>query len=134
MLGLSAGGALVLALLGIAWEPLGTVGTATLLAPALWFACIPAAHAWIWSSAKLWRGGFAGRVAAIALLLTATAAFAWFTENPLTLGERLLPGEPLEIGLGDRREAIVQALSQATTDDAQRAGRAVPGQRAGSRL
>src|SRR5207249_2263171 len=50
LLGMSAGGAFVLALLGISWEPLGIVGTAALLAPALWFSAIPAAHAWVWLS------------------------------------------------------------------------------------
>src|SRR5207248_3338147 len=46
LLGLGAGGLWVLAILGIAWEPLGQLGTAGLMVPALWFAALPAAHAW----------------------------------------------------------------------------------------
>src|SRR5882724_8280531 len=46
LLGMGTAGALTLALLGISWEPLGQVGSAALLAPALWFATLPAAHAW----------------------------------------------------------------------------------------
>jgi hypothetical protein len=118
MLGMSAGGALVLALLGIAWEPLGTVGTAALLAPALWFACIPAAHAWIWTIKKLLSLGSFGQCALVVLLLSLTAGLYLLIDDPHTLLERFMPGEPLEIGLGSKREAIVEVLKQATTDDA----------------
>src|SRR5262249_41358034 len=60
LLGLGAGGLLCLAVLGIASEPIGRLGTAQLLVPALWFATIPAAHALVrglcWARCKL--GGF----------------------------------------------------------------------------
>lgn len=118
MLGLSAAGALVLALLGIAWEPLGTVGTAALLAPALWFACIPAAHAWIWIIKSLLRVGLFGRVVLLGLLIGTVGGFVMLTETPTTLLERCQPGEPLEIGLGPKRLAIVEKIKQFTSDDA----------------
>ena len=118
LLGLSAGGALVLALLGIAWEPLGAVGTAALLAPALWFACVPAAHAWTWLAAQLWRRGSLGRATFGVTILSVNTGFLLLLDNPATLANRLTPGEPLEIGLGADRQAIVQTLVDATDDEA----------------
>src|SRR5260370_15498093 len=55
MLGMSAGGTLVLALLGLSWEPLGAVGTAALLAPALWIARLPPPSACTWWRIGPWR-------------------------------------------------------------------------------
>jgi len=118
MLGMSSGGALALALLGISWEPLGTVGTAALLAPALWFACIPAAHASIVVGARLWRLGTFGRGVLVWLVVAAFVGFAFLTESPHTLFERCLPSETFEIGLSAKREALVQTLRQHTTDEA----------------
>ncbi len=118
LLGLSSGGAILLALLGVTWKPLGDTGTAALLAPALWFACVPAAHACIWTSAHLWRRGTAGRCGLLGLTLAAAGAFMLLTETPHTLLERCLPGGPLEVGLGPKRETLVQTLVQYTTDDA----------------
>jgi hypothetical protein len=118
LLGLSALGALVLALLGISWEPLGVLGTAALLAPALWFACLPAAHGWTWVLGRLCRCGAKGRVAAAGLLLGAVGCFVYCAETPCTLAERCLPAEPLEIGLNPERQAIVQALIAHTNEDA----------------
>ena len=57
LLGLGAAGLLVLALLGISWEPLGQVGTSALLVPSLWFASLPAAYAWVWAIGHLVRLG-----------------------------------------------------------------------------
>jgi len=118
LLGFSAAGAFALSLLGISWEPLGLVGTAALLAPALWFACIPAAHAWVWTAEKLWRRGIIGRTFFATLLLSEFSAFCLLTDNPATLLERFVPGEALEIGLRPNHHAIVSALSECTTDDA----------------
>jgi hypothetical protein len=118
MLGLASTGALVLALLGISWEPLGAVGTAALLAPSLWFACIPAAHAWIWTVKKLWRVGKAGRLVLVGLSIGAATGFTMLMETPPALLDRCRPGEPLEIGLGPKRQAIVEKIKQYTSDDA----------------
>lgn len=118
LLGGSAAGALVLALLGIAWEPLGVVGTAALLAPALWFASLPAAHAWTWLTGQLSRRGMVGRSLLGVLLVTAISAFYLLTETPATLLEHCVPGEPLEIGLGPERNSIVETLIDLTNDDA----------------
>jgi hypothetical protein len=118
LLGLAAGGSFVLAMLGISWEPLGIVGTAALLAPALWFACMPAAHAWIWLEGKLWLHGAVARGAFSALLVAAGCGFYLLIDTPATLLERFVPGEPFEIGLNSDRQAIVQALMGITRDDA----------------
>ncbi len=63
MFGLGAGCCLVLATLGLTWEPLGQLGASALLAPALWFAVLPAVYGWSrllgllgrWTGAG-WRG------------------------------------------------------------------------------
>ena len=55
LLGLGAFALLALALLGISWEPLGQFGTSIFLSPALWFAAIPAAHAWVWVVTRMGR-------------------------------------------------------------------------------
>ena len=66
-----------------AWAP------ARLLAPAVWFACIPAAHSWVWLTQRLWRFGTLGQFALAFLLLNATAAMVLCTADaPLHLLER----------------------------------------------
>jgi hypothetical protein len=117
VLGMSAGGTLALALLGISWEPLA-VGTAALLAPALWFACIPAAHASTWVCLRLWRHGAVGRCVLAGLVIALGAGTTLLTPTPQCLFERCVPVEPLEIGLGPQRQAIVQTLMQYTSNDA----------------
>ncbi|MBI2804500.1 MAG: hypothetical protein HYX68_05890 [Planctomycetes bacterium] len=118
LLALSSGGALTLALLGISWEPLGTVGTAALFAPSLWFACIPAALALTWTSTHLWRLGWVGRIGLAGLTIGAGAGVVLLTDGPICLNDRCLPGEALEIGLDARREHLVQALVENTSSDA----------------
>jgi hypothetical protein len=118
LLGGAALGALVLAVLGISWEPIGAMGTTALLAPALWFACIPAAHAWVWITKRLWRFGLVGRVLLGILVSGEVSAYCLCTENPATLLDRCTPGAPLEIGLNAERQAIVQLLRSQTSDDA----------------
>ena len=70
LLGLGTIGLFALAVLGISWEPLGMLGTTGLLAPALWFACLPAAHAWvrIFGLVGKWLGGNL-RAGAVVLVL-----------------------------------------------------------------
>src|SRR5207244_3783878 len=67
---------------------------------------------------RLWQRGTTGRSILIALGITMIGAFAYLTETPVTLLERFVPGEPLEIGLGPKREAVVQTLMQYTSSDA----------------
>ncbi|HZZ77541.1 MAG TPA: hypothetical protein VFE62_03425 [Gemmataceae bacterium] len=118
LLGGAGFGALVLALLGISWEPLGVLGTAALFAPALWFACLPAAHAWTFVLGWLWRHGKIARTCAACLPMLAAGCFVYFAEEPCVLFGRCTPAEPFEIGLNQDREAIVQALISHTEDNA----------------
>jgi hypothetical protein len=118
LFGVAIVGALVLALLGISWEPLGMVGTAALFAPALWFAAIPAAHAWVWSIEWLWRRGKIGRSALGVIVAGAAGCLICWNEIPLAIIEQGQPGDALEIGLDADREAIVKTLIDETTPDA----------------
>jgi hypothetical protein len=117
LLGLGALMMLALAVLGVAWEPLGELGSSGLLVPALWFAALPAGHA----LAAL--GGAAHRLprrwrhvgwAATAALLTAAALHP----SARALAGRCGAAEPLVIGLGPEREELVRALVDNTAPDA----------------
>lgn len=118
LLGTGAGGALALALLGISWEPLGLVGTSALLAPALWFAALPAAHAWTWLGGVLLTFGLFGRVVLVLLLGLLGLAFASVTETASCLTGRCVFAQPLSVGLSDEQQDVVEKLTQYTTSDA----------------
>jgi hypothetical protein len=114
LLGLGAAGLWVLAILGIAWEPLGRVGTAGLLVPALWFAALPAAHAWV-QTCRLLAYLLRGRVRAVAAccgILSVVGLLA--QETVATFAERCAGTQPLAVGLGPEREALVETLVQHT--------------------
>jgi len=133
LLGLGALSLGVLAILGIAWEPLGRVGTAGLLVPALWFAAVPAAHAWV-QSYRLLRHLMRGpwRAALVCGLLLATAAA--FARDTLTaIGERCAHAAPLRIGLGPEQRALVDTLLQHTRAEARILWEERPATRAASR-
>jgi hypothetical protein len=118
LLGMGAGGSLVLALLGISWEPLGDVGTAALLAPALWFACVPAAFAWVKLAQRLVGFGQAGQAAVVLIALSGVGALLFMTDSPRFLFERCARTAPLAIGLGPERQALVALLTEKTNPDA----------------
>jgi hypothetical protein len=118
LLGMGAGGALVLALLGISWEPLGLVGTAALLAPALWFAALPAAHAWTCLARLPWAHGSGGRAASVLLLTLPLAAIALSGSIGDCLLSRCVAPGRLTIGLNAEREEIVKELVRKTTAEA----------------
>jgi hypothetical protein len=118
LLGLGAGGLWLAAILGIAWEPLGRMGTAELMVPAWWFATLPAAHAW--TQAFRLMGYLSGSLARAGLvtcgLLAVLALVRWNLAD--TLARRLTETTPLALGLGDDRLALVQTLKEHTTEDA----------------
>jgi hypothetical protein len=119
LFGMGAAGALALALLGISWEPLGQVGTIGLLAPALWFATLPAAHAWCWLARRLWCCGRWGRLAlAVTTCALVVSILTSLRDNAACLGDRCTGVQPLSFGLSPQRQAIVDALLQHTTRDA----------------
>lgn len=119
LLGMGAAGALALSLLGISWEPLGQVGTFILLAPALWFAALPAAHAWMWLARTMWMLGKPWRVVLVVTIgLAALTATTSQRENAACLGDRCIRSEPLAFGLNAERQELVDLLLRYTTRDA----------------
>ena len=118
LLAMGAFGFLLLAFLGISWEPLGQMGTAGLFLPALWFAALPAAHAWTWTVQQLAsRGAWGWLVLTCLLGGPGVVGYTW-REAMTPLAERCVATEPLQIGLGPAREAVVQQIVQRTGTDA----------------
>jgi hypothetical protein len=118
VLGLGAAGLWVLAVLGISWEPLGRVGTHGLMVPALWFAAVPAAHAWVRTChAAFWLTGSAWRGAAL-VALGLTGAGVALADMVVALSERCAATAPLVIGLSPERRALVDTLRTHTTPEA----------------
>jgi hypothetical protein len=109
---------LVLAFLGISWEPIGQLGTSVLFLPALLFAALPAAHAWTWTAAYLWKNGFGSRLALAGLVGVAAFLGYRYHEELTPLTERALLTKPLQIGLGARRNDIVKKIVDHTGTDA----------------
>jgi hypothetical protein len=118
VLGLGTAGLWLLAVLGISWEPLGRVGTHGLMAPALWFAAVPAAYAWTRTfhglaclTGSAWR---AAGLVGLALLGTGVA----LREPLLVVANRCTGTAPLLIGLGPEQEAVVETLRTYTGPEA----------------
>jgi hypothetical protein len=99
--------------LGIAWEPLGRLGAAGLLVPALLFAALPAAHALAEGARLAWRW----RVGRAALLGAALLAAVGVTApGPVGAWVARLGGpEPLRIGLTPEQTALVETIRAHTT-------------------
>jgi hypothetical protein len=125
LVGLGAGGLLVLALLGVVAEPLGRMGASALLPLALFFAALPAAHAWVQAQRWLLARAGAGWVLAGEACLVGGLAFVGRHELP-ALAERLQKAEPLVVGLGPAREAVVDKLIQYTGPEARILWECVP--------
>ncbi|MBI3407800.1 MAG: hypothetical protein HY040_05515 [Planctomycetes bacterium] len=118
LFGLGAAFLLILAFLGVSWEPLGKVGTSILLVPALWFAALPAAHAWTCLVRWLYHQGDPGRALLVGVVILAIGAGAWFRDVTLFFAQRGMHVEPLQIGLGGKRTEVVNALVAYTSPDA----------------
>lgn len=108
----------LLAILGITWAPLGDMGTSALLAPALWFAALPAAHAWSQLALALYRRAAWGRSILAGLAASLFFAGIYAAQEVTALAERVISVAPLEVGLGPEREAIVRSLMENTQADA----------------
>jgi hypothetical protein len=115
---MGAAGALALALLGISWEPLGQVGSAALLAPALWFAIPPAAHAWVWTAGKLWGLGKIGQAGVLLLGGLAGLGIASDRDAAACIAERCMLTRPMTFGLNAQRQELVDVLKEYTRPDA----------------
>jgi hypothetical protein len=115
LLGLGTLAFLGLALAGVASEPLGRLGTPRLLAPALLFAAVPAAHAFA-AAARLacrvsggpWRGS------AVLACLLAGVALGGHDYLP-TLARHCAGTAPLALGLGPERLAVAEEVKARTT-------------------
>jgi len=118
LLALGTVGLLTLALVGTAWEPLGRLGAPQLLVPALWFAVLPAVHAWKWAGEWLTaQTGAAWRAAALAAVVL--GSLTWLAQDHLAnLGSRCVRTPPLVIGLSAEQKALLAALEQHTTAEA----------------
>jgi hypothetical protein len=118
LLGLGACGSLIAALAGVAYEPLGQIGTPRLFIPALWFAVLPAAHAAaqclflaIRATGGPWRG------AAVMGVILASAVF-FAPETAKSLAVKCTATTPLALGLASRYQALLEAVVTHTTKDA----------------
>lgn len=118
VLGLGTVGLCVLAILGIAWEPLGRAGTDILLVPGLLFAVLPAAYAWtqVYHLVEM----RAGRpwLAALSCLGIVLAGAMAAHRTVVHVAQRCTGPAPLTIGLGPDRQALVATLLQHTRPDA----------------
>jgi hypothetical protein len=109
---------LALALAGAAWGGLGRLGACQLLTPALLYAALPAAYALAVFLDRLRRWG---RTAATpALLAAAVPGAVWLAapEQAALWADRLQRPVPLEIGLGEERQALARAVAGQTDDRA----------------
>jgi hypothetical protein len=118
LFGLGALTFLSLAVLGVASEPVGRLATARLLTPALLFAAVPAAHAAARAfalAARTFGGG--GRVALAAGCLVA-AAVLWAPDSSEAVASRYARAEPLALGLGPERRAVLETVAAHTSPEA----------------
>jgi hypothetical protein len=115
ILGMGAAGFLALALMGISWEPLGRMGTARLVIPALFFAVPPAVYVlgeglrWC----AVWMGGRWRCAMAVGIILLA-GGFAARAHLPV-FTDHCSRTTPFEIGLSDERQRVVDILANETT-------------------
>src|SRR5262249_37666273 len=93
-------------------------GTARLFVPALLFACLPAAHA-VAVGLNLLRRSSGQPWAPAGVLVAVPALIVALDPGPVRAwAERLSEPRPLEIGLGEWRQGVVEAVRRHTTDQA----------------
>ncbi len=133
LLGLGALAFLLLALAGIAWEPLGRFGTSRLLTPALLFAAVPAAHAAAGAVRVTCRltGSRLRGIALVGCLLGGIAVGGH--DEALALARRYATTTPLDLGIGPDRQAVVEELRERTNGTARILWEDRPEPRAGAR-
>jgi hypothetical protein len=129
LLGMGAGGFGLLAAVGIAWPPLGALGTSSLLLPALWFAVPPAVYA----LQQLFHGlrcgvGCRWRAAGVSAVLLLGLGFAGRDYLDTWTG-RCLRATPLAVGLGPERTELVETLRALTGPEARILWEDRPGKR-----
>jgi hypothetical protein len=117
LLGFGAAGFLALAVGGVLSQPLGRLGAAEMLVPALWFAAMPAAYLLVrlGSASACWLGRWRGGVACAAFV-GLLAYVGWPMIEPWQA--RCRRAVPFEIGLGSERLELVETLRQHTSPEA----------------
>jgi hypothetical protein len=117
-LGLGALGFLLLSLAGMAWRPLGRLGTSQLYLPAIWFGALPAVYALVHLSSWLTRraGNPANGVALASCLVAALGTGTW--RITAGQGRQLISAPPLTVGLNEDQRALVGAIIETTTPEA----------------
>jgi hypothetical protein len=118
LLGLALLGFLTLAVVSLAWEPLGRFGLARLLVPGLFFAVLPATHCvmaslcWVCRRIGWWAVPplVVGAAVAMAATLPADERPAWL--------QPWQPTQPLALGLPPERHEIVETLRSSTNAEA----------------
>jgi hypothetical protein len=116
LLGMGAGGLVTFALLGLSWERLGQLGD--LLVPALFFAAVPAAHAWTQLFAGLRHLLQSGLHAALVCLALGASVFMAFPGCLSVLAERCVGTTPLPMGLRPEQTDVVEKLIRLTGPEA----------------
>jgi uncharacterized protein YkuJ len=116
LLGMGAGGLLILALLGIAWEPLGQMGSSALLVPALWFATLPAAYACT-EGYRLLHQLIGPRQALVATVGLAGVLLIVGQHASLPIAQRCFGADSFTMGLGPEQQETVDKLKEHTTPE-----------------
>lgn len=116
LIGMSAAGLFVLAVVGLMYDVLGRLGVAQLIVPALLLACLPAACLFASGLDFLRRCGWY-----VPPLTVGAAVLLLYLFVPAPQRERaaqLVRPRPWPIGLGAERLAVVERVRQATTAEA----------------
>ncbi|HEV3260828.1 MAG TPA: hypothetical protein VG013_28510 [Gemmataceae bacterium] len=118
LFGMGAGGLLALAVVGLAWEPLGRMGSSQLLMLGLWFAVLPAVAALVQVCRVLviWAGSSRRAAAIVCGVLLPLLAVGHRWVVPLAL--RCCETPPLAVGLDPQRTALVERLRTSTPAEA----------------
>jgi hypothetical protein len=118
MLGLGAGGFLVIALTGIAWRPLGRLGTTPLYLVGLWFAVLPAVYVLgqLFALSSRWLAPFAKMLILAAGICAGVAVCGY--ELATGRGLHWLCPASLAVGLNPQQQALVESIISHTTPEA----------------
>jgi hypothetical protein len=118
MLFLGTSGLLALALVGVAWEPLGRLDTPRLIVAAMWLAIFGTVHAIFWLGPRIGRWTGAPLLTALGLSII-LAALGWLMRNEIAvLAEHVSRPQPLTFGPTAEQRALIEAIQQHTTPDA----------------
>jgi hypothetical protein len=118
LVGLGAAGLLALAAGGIVWRPLSRLGSEQLLVPALWFATLPAVYAIGMAIQLVERlAGTPTRGAMVGCWLVVVAMVGG-RHYLSPWAARCLRSSPLQIGLSEDAQAVIETLRTRTSPEA----------------